>query len=252
MASPHKYWLVMDFEATCESDDPRWQNEIIEFPCVMVFTSAPYEKVAEFQSFVRPTSRPTLTNFCKNLTSIKQADVDSAPPLSSVLSSFDAFLQTHGCSEGNVLPIFCGDWDVSECLLNECARKGIDGLVPPILSSWCNTKLIYQRVTGERKRKGMDGMLNSLGLELDGTHHRGIDDSRNIAQIIRSLFAASGVGVIEETSRLGEGEKSICRSRNYARGQEPVQGDMNMNKECASCTTVEAGVREEISEVLKV
>lgn len=32
--------------------------------------------VVEFQRFVRPLINPALTNFCKKLTSIQQADVD--------------------------------------------------------------------------------------------------------------------------------------------------------------------------------
>ena len=38
------------------------------------------EIVDEFQRFVRPQINPTLTDFCKKLTSIQQADVDGALP----------------------------------------------------------------------------------------------------------------------------------------------------------------------------
>jgi inhibitor of KinA sporulation pathway (predicted exonuclease) len=38
------------------------------------------EIVDEFQRFVRPQINPILTDFCKKLTSIQQADVDGALP----------------------------------------------------------------------------------------------------------------------------------------------------------------------------
>ena len=77
----------------------------------------------------------------------------------------------------------CGDWDLRTCLPRECARKGLRGLVPPVLTRWCNVKIPFCEVTGATKRKGMDGMLDQLGIELVGHHHLGIDDSRNIARV---------------------------------------------------------------------
>ena len=38
------------------------------------------------------------------------------------------------------------------------------------------------------KAGGMAGMLNKLGMKLEGRHHSGIDDTRNIAKIILHLI----------------------------------------------------------------
>jgi len=38
-----------------------------------------------------------------------------------------------------------------------------------------------------KKGYGMKSMLSDLKLALDGRHHSGIDDSRNIAKILREL-----------------------------------------------------------------
>lgn len=45
---------------------------------------ASLEIVDEFQHFVRPVINPPLTEFCKKLTSIHQADVDSAETYAEV------------------------------------------------------------------------------------------------------------------------------------------------------------------------
>jgi hypothetical protein len=48
------YYLVMDFEATCEENVRGWPNEIIEFPAVLIDRIS-LETVDEFRAFVRPT-----------------------------------------------------------------------------------------------------------------------------------------------------------------------------------------------------
>mmetsp|Transcript_14837 Transcript_14837/g.26307 ORF Transcript_14837/g.26307 Transcript_14837/m.26307 type:complete len:610 (-) Transcript_14837:30-1859(-) len=187
----YKYWLVMDFEATCEKDAKSWPNEIIEFPACLVDPTSG-EIVDEFRSMVRPTERPILTAFCTELTSITQDQVDSAPALPEVLSKFDSWLASHGISESGALSCWCGDWDLRTCLPRECARKGLRGVVPPVLRECCNVKIVFCEIMGTSKRQGMDGMLDQLGIELVGHHHLGIDDSRNIAKIAVALAERAG------------------------------------------------------------
>jgi len=87
LLAPYRYLYCVDLEATCdevdESESPRPlvvvpdQMETIEIGMVVIDLES-LEIVDEFQRFVRPQINPTLTNFCKELTSIQQADVDSA------------------------------------------------------------------------------------------------------------------------------------------------------------------------------
>lgn len=39
-----------------------------------------------------------------------------------------------------------------------------------------------------KQAPGMDGMLRTLGMPLVGHHYLGIDDNRNISQILRALM----------------------------------------------------------------
>jgi len=187
-AAGWSHYLVLDFEATCERDDPtqsQW-SEIIEFPCVLL-DAASLEVVAEFRQLVRPTVRPKLTAFCTKLTSITQAQVDAAEPLEEVLSRFGAWLPTVLGSDAaiaSVLPVTCGEPDCSVMLPRDCARKGLP--VPAVLRRYCNVKRPFAELLAS-KAGGMKSMLRHLGIPQDGHHHLGIDDARNIAKIVRHL-----------------------------------------------------------------
>ena len=47
-----------------------------------------------------------------------------------------------------------------------------------------NVKKAFSRALGTNRKFGMAGALRQVGLPLVGTHHRGIDDARNIAKLL--------------------------------------------------------------------
>jgi hypothetical protein len=78
---PFDAFLVLDVEGTCvDGTGFGWPNEIIEFPvCLLRWTDKKEDGTAtklvvvdEFRSFVRPTWRPQLDDFCTTLTGISQ------------------------------------------------------------------------------------------------------------------------------------------------------------------------------------
>lgn len=69
-----QYFVVIDFEATCDRERNPHPQEIIEFPSVIV-SSVTGQLEACFQTYVRPTCNPLLTDFCKDLTGIQQLEV---------------------------------------------------------------------------------------------------------------------------------------------------------------------------------
>jgi len=175
-----KHFLVVDLEATCDdtndgtSDFARSEMETIEIGAVMVNATS-LKVVDEFQAFVRPIIHTELRDFCKNLTSIQQADVDAADTFPSV---FNAFLLWASQFEDY---LFCswGKYD-SKQLEQDCSLHNI----PFPLNTHFNIKLAFSAAQDTKKRFGLDQALNKLNLELEGTHHRGIDDARNIAKIL--------------------------------------------------------------------
>jgi len=192
--------IILDFEATCDNGPQLSPQEIIEFPSVAVSLDS-LEVVDEFESFVRPVHHPVLTDFCKNLTSINQADVDRADPFVEVLQEHETWLQQNGLNEKNSIIVTCGDWDLKIMYPAQCAAAEPPVEVfNPIYTRWLNIKHPFCTVLERPRAKGMASMLRSLDLPLMGHHHRGIDDCRNIAELFKALIMRGAV--VEVTGEL--------------------------------------------------
>jgi DNA polymerase III epsilon subunit-like protein len=81
-------FIVVDLEATCWEKGTRPDRmETIEIGAVRV-GGTKWLPGKEFSRFVRPTADPVLSEFCRSLTGIKQADVNDAEPFPSVFHDF--------------------------------------------------------------------------------------------------------------------------------------------------------------------
>lgn len=170
------YFLVIDVEATCDDRGavPKHEMEIIEIGAVLV-DGATLEAVEEHQSFVRPVRHPVLTPFCTALTTITQADVEGAPSFPEAIESLRRFI-----ADRDALFSSWGDYDRQQ-FEHDAA---IHLVALPFRGRHLNVKQRFSDALGEKKRYGMSGALRRVGLGLDGTHHRGIDDARNIARLL--------------------------------------------------------------------
>ena len=173
----YNYYLVVDLEATCcdRRNIRKEEMEIIEIGAVMVHSES-LSIVDEFQSFIKPIRHPILTEFCKSLTSISQAQVDGAPTYPEAIALLKNWLS--GYSNG----VFgsWGDFDRQQFQQDSNFHK-----VPfPIAYPHVNLKQLFSQKQGLRKSHGMAKALTLAGLPLEGTHHRGIDDARNIAKLL--------------------------------------------------------------------
>lgn len=182
MPSPFDHIVVLDFEATCNNGAPPNPQEIIEFPSVLLSVEDG-EVVDEFPSFVRPVHHPQLSDFCRELTGIEQADVDAAPTFLDVLAAHQTWLASRDIEP--FMFMTCGDWDLARMLPSQCATAGAP--IPAVYRRWCNVKVAFSQIFRRSRASGMTSMLRTLGLELQGRHHRGIDDSHNIARIALAL-----------------------------------------------------------------
>lgn len=179
-----RHLLCVDLEATCDSS-PGFESlmEAIEIGAVMLDLDRG-KPVAEFNSFIRPTLRPRLTAFCTELTTISQQDVDSAPGYSDVLAAINDSLQPFDdgwlwCSWGN--------YDRNQ-LIKDGQLHGLAPLLPP--ARHINLKRYFAK---EHKSKavGLRQAVRQLQLEWIGTHHRGIDDARNLAAVALQILDRS-------------------------------------------------------------
>lgn len=206
MKSSFQHLVILDFEATCKPGAPPEPQEIIEFPSVLV-SLADRSVVDDFSSFVRPVHHPVLSEFCTELTGIRQEEVDGAPPFLEVYANHRAWLAGHGLldadgrGEERFAFVTCGDWDLQTMLPVQCAASELAlPALPKAYRRWINIKKIFADVKRREKGFGMPSMLSALGLPLVGRHHRGIDDSHNIAKITLALAALGGK--MEITSKL--------------------------------------------------
>jgi inhibitor of KinA sporulation pathway (predicted exonuclease) len=172
-------YVILDLEATCWEDrqDPERQ-EIIEVGAVML-ESAAGPVSSEFCRFVHPVASRELSAFCTRLTSITQADVDGAETFAPVFHAFEAWIGPEPftlCS--------WGAYDLRQ-LQKDCARHKI--AFPDIMNRHINLKQEFSRWRGVRPM-GMKAALAALKIPLAGTHHRGVDDARNIARIAALLL----------------------------------------------------------------
>ncbi|MNF39691.1 Inhibitor of the KinA pathway to sporulation, predicted exonuclease [Pseudomonas linyingensis] len=176
-----KHWLVIDLEAT--TDDGGWpieDMEIIEIGAVVVDEQG--REQDHFQSFVRPTHRPQLTAFCRQLTHIRQADVDDAPTLHQLQARFEPWLQQH--LDGLQGWLSWGNYDRQQFEI-EWRRQQIASCLAGL--AHFNLKKLFNRQfkdSAGRKQVGLNRALEQAGLEFRGTQHRGIDDARNIARLL--------------------------------------------------------------------
>ncbi|MGF1468421.1 MAG: 3'-5' exonuclease [Sandaracinaceae bacterium] len=188
------HFVLLDFEATCDEGAPPRPQEIIEFPSVLM-SARTFEIEDEFESFVRPVHHPTLTDFCRELTGIEQSYVDRAETFPAVLERHLAWLRDRGLTSGGGREerfafVTCGDWDLGTMLprqLQVCEPP--PSTVPAPYRRWINIKRPFRAWRGTKRRTtSMVGMLEELDLELTGRHHRGIDDCRNLAKVLRRLL----------------------------------------------------------------
>jgi inhibitor of KinA sporulation pathway (predicted exonuclease) len=174
------HYLVIDLEATCDDRNglSRREMEIIEIGAVLVLGDT-LETIGEYQTFVRPVRHPVLTPFCTRLTSITQADVDAAPGFAQAIAAFGAFLRTETPS---AQPLFCSWGGFDKTQFEQDAS--FHGVELPFGHRHLNLKEQFSSRQGLWKKYGMAAALEKVGLALVGTHHRGLDDARNIARLL--------------------------------------------------------------------
>lgn len=190
--SPVKYYLVLDFEANCSSSGTN-DHEVIEFPVNLVDAKTG-DVLDTFREFVRPTKNPVVSEFIHGLTGIEQRDVDEAEPFVEVLASFDRWLARRPdvVRDEDAMFVTCGGWDLRTMMPRQCMLSGVE--VPPLFRRWINLKVefakkVYCHRKGKKEKQlGMAGMIHALGLEIEGRHHSGIDDVKNITRVLQHMI----------------------------------------------------------------
>lgn len=154
--------------------------EIIEIGAVIA--DAPgWEPLAEFQTFVRPQRHGELTLFCRELTGIDQAAVDTAPPFADALALLVKWLRDWPDA------VFCswGDYDRRQ-FRRDCDFHSVEY---PFGERHVNLKEAYAARFRLRRGRGLSWVLDQHSLSFSGRPHRALVDTRNITRLLPLIFA---------------------------------------------------------------
>ncbi len=176
-----KYKMVVDLEATCWANNefPRYEMEIIEIGAVLL--DSENKTVSTFQTFVKPTVHPLLTDFCKELTTITQDQVDTAPSFNIAMTSFLNWVHEYVI----VFYDFYSWGDFDKNIISRQAKQlnYKNPKLDVLLSNHFNLKQIFADRNGV-KPMGVSSALKFKGLKFENQQHRAIYDAINIAKLI--------------------------------------------------------------------
>lgn len=181
----YDYVMVLDFEATCEECPPMdYLHEIIEFPVVLIDLHL-NRPVAEFHSFVKPSRKPILSDFCRELTGISQSSINAAPPLEEVIRQFERWVFHTIPPHSHTVFATDGSSDMQTFMyLHSVCRLGVS--FPLSFYRWIDVKKVFAAFFQCPPGK-IRGMLDVLQRPLIGRLHSGMDDARNVASIVIGL-----------------------------------------------------------------
>lgn len=169
---------VVDVEATCwPGPPPDGQiSEIIEIG-VTVTDLAARERVAKHRLLVRP-ERSTVSGFCTELTGLTQAEVDSGVSFAEACARLTG---EHATAKRGWAS--WGEYDRKQ-FLRQCDATATPY---PFGARHVNAKAVFADAFGLSRQVGMAQALRIAELPLEGRHHRGDDDSWNIAALVLVL-----------------------------------------------------------------
>ncbi len=184
------HYVVIDLEATTDSGKkeacavPRTEMETLEFGAVLVSADA-LQPLETFQSFVQPVRHPILTRFCTELTGIRQEMIEGAPPFPVAM---EALRKAMFEGRPGVAWASWGQFDDNQ-LRQDHDFHGMPYEMPPHL----NLKKRFQEVQARDRPCGMAHALRLCELQLEGAHHRALDDAQNIAKLLPWILGTNRI-----------------------------------------------------------
>ncbi|CAH9100009.1 unnamed protein product [Cuscuta europaea] len=181
------FLLVLDLEG---------KVEILEFP-VLLFDTKTMDVVDFFHRFVRPSkmSEQRINEYIEGKygkIGVDRVWHDTAIPFGEVIKQFETWLAKNelwqkgwdGCLNKAAF-VTCGNWDLKTKVPQQCKLSKMK--LPPYFMEWINLKDIYLNFY-KRRAPGMLSMMRELNIPLLGSHHLGIDDSKNIARVLQHML----------------------------------------------------------------
>lgn len=171
--------LVVDLESTCwEGAPPADQvSDIIEIGICPIDVAA-CERLEKHSILVRPL-RSEISPFCTQLTTLTAAHLEGAGTLADACRTLKRDFHS-----GDRLWASWGDYDRRQ--FERVCREQQIGY--PFGVGHLNVKTLFAVAFGLEREIGLSEAYDFLGMQMEGTHHRGDDDAWNIAAILCLLL----------------------------------------------------------------
>lgn len=181
MIRSHEYIVIVDIEHTCTEDGsiPPDEREIIEIGAVLVETKS-LAVIDEYSSLIRPVRHPKVSEFCTQLTGIKQLELDNAESFPHVFKRFVNWLS----ARSNTLIATWGAYDLVQINI-DCAFHNLDEFSP---TTALNLKVAFKQAQNLKKPVGLKKALEISFQPFSGNHHRGLNDAKNTAKLLPFIF----------------------------------------------------------------
>ncbi|MAB61585.1 MAG: hypothetical protein CMK67_00350 [Pseudoalteromonas sp.] len=177
----YRHIVVVDIEHSCTEDSsiPPEARETIEIGAIIIDTIS-LQIVDEFSRLVRPVTHPKLSQFCIELTGIKQAELDVAAHFPEVFAHFIDWLPNNS----DYVIATWGSYDIVQLNI-DCAVHGMAAFKPSIN---LNLKIAFKEARNLKKKVGLKRALEIANLSYEGSHHRALDDAKNTAKLLPLIF----------------------------------------------------------------
>ena len=176
-------FLVIDFEFTCFDLETvvseEYFPEVIEMGAVLF---NPKTSCCEktMRTFVKPVKNVCLSQYCKNLTTIKQNQVNSGMELRDMLNLLTSLYDnnTYFCSWGDL------DW---YGLKKQCTEENVS--FPFFFGKYIDLSNQYKMFYNLDKPPSLYYALRRWDLEFTGTPHRALYDAINTVKIVQNMIS---------------------------------------------------------------
>ncbi|MCM2370972.1 3'-5' exonuclease [Aporhodopirellula aestuarii] len=178
--------LVVDVESTCW-DGPPPENETSEILEIGLCTVdvASLERIEKHSILIAP-ERSTISQFCTELTTLTPDMFSNAGSLCDAAKR----LKNDFRSKDRLWASW-GDYDRRQ-FERTCQVAGVGY---PFGLTHLNIKSLFAITLGLAHEVGLDTACQKLGIEMEGTHHRGDDDAWNIAGILCHILHTTRINL---------------------------------------------------------
>lgn len=167
---------IVDVEATCWEGNPPegMESDIIEIGICLLDVNT--GEITDNKGILIKPERSTISPFCTQLTTITPEMV-AGEGIS--FKEGCSILKKQYLAQSRAWASF-GGYDAKQ-FQRQCAASGVGY---PFSPSHVNVKTLFALKKKLSFEQGMAGALELLDIPLEGTHHRGVDDAKNIAKIL--------------------------------------------------------------------